>query len=98
MTVGVRVAKANIYGAHLDIITGDWSSYHNACRLKMAVGAAPPAVFRFSKVTINEHTILLTDHDADSGLLLEKTTADYLDITPAFEWTGPRKSAINCLW
>ncbi|GAI84937.1 unnamed protein product, partial [marine sediment metagenome] len=37
--------------------------------------------------------VLLTDHDVDSGLLLEKTTADYLDITPAFEWTGPAKTA-----
>ncbi|HUV52312.1 MAG TPA: hypothetical protein VMW64_04470 [Dehalococcoidia bacterium] len=61
--------------------------------MKVAVGERPPAVFRFSDVTIDENDIALTDHDADSGLLLEKTTADYLDITPAFEWTGPSKKA-----
>ncbi|GAJ17769.1 unnamed protein product, partial [marine sediment metagenome] len=60
--------------------------------MKIAVGEKPPAVFRFSGVTIDEHDIPLTDHDVDSGLLLEKTTADYLDITPAFEWTGPGKT------
>lgn len=58
----------------------------------IAVGERPPAVFRFSGITIDEHDVPLTDHDADSGLLLEKTTADYLDITPAFEWTGPSKT------
>lgn len=61
--------------------------------MKIAVGERPPAVFRFSGVKIDEHDVPLTDHDADSGLLLEKTTADYLDITPAFEWTGPSKAA-----
>lgn len=61
--------------------------------MKVAVGERPPAVFRFSGVTIDGHDVPLTDHDADSGLLLEKTTADYLDITPAFEWTGPSKMA-----
>jgi len=60
--------------------------------MKVAVGERPPAVFRFSGVMIDENDIALTDHDADSGLLLEKTTADYLDITPAFEWTGPSKT------
>ena len=60
--------------------------------MKVAIGERPPAVFRFSGVTIDEHDIPLTDKDADSGLLLEKTTADYLDITPAFEWTGPSKT------
>lgn len=59
--------------------------------MKIAVGERPPAVFRFSGVTIDGHDIPLTDHDVDSGLLLEKTTADYLDITPAFEWIGPSK-------
>ena len=52
------------------------------------------AVFRFSSVIIDGHEVLLTNHDADSGLLLEKTTADYLDITPAFEWTGPEKAVV----
>lgn len=61
--------------------------------MKVAVGAKPPAAFRFSSITIDGHTIPLTNHDADSGLLLEKTTADYLDIIPAFEWTGPAKTA-----
>jgi len=60
--------------------------------MRIAIGERPPAVFRFSGVTIDEHDIPLTDKDADSGLLLEKTTADYLDITPAFEWTGPSKT------
>lgn len=62
--------------------------------MKVAVGAKPPAVFRFSSVIIDGHTIILPNHDIDSGLLLEKTTADYLDITPAFEWTGPEKVAV----
>jgi len=61
--------------------------------MKVAVGERPPAVFRFSKVTIDGNEVLLADHDIDSGLLLEKTTADYLDITPAFEWAGPAKAA-----
>ncbi|MBA7716263.1 hypothetical protein ES703_125332 [subsurface metagenome] len=52
------------------------------------------AVFRFSSVIIDGHEIPLTNHDADSGLLLDKTTADYLDITPAFEWTGPEKAVV----
>ncbi|GAI59738.1 unnamed protein product, partial [marine sediment metagenome] len=60
--------------------------------MKVAVGEGPPAAFRFSKVTIDGNEVLLTDHDVDSGLLLEKTTADYLDITPAFEWTGSAKT------
>jgi len=62
--------------------------------MKVSVGAAPPAVFRFSKVTIDGREVLLTDHNVDSGLLLEKTTTDYLDITLAFQWTGPRKEAV----
>jgi len=49
--------------------------------------------FRFSSIIIDGNEVRLTDHDADSGLLLEKTTADYLDITPAFEWQGPAKTA-----
>ncbi|GAI64721.1 unnamed protein product, partial [marine sediment metagenome] len=60
--------------------------------MEVAVGEKPPAAFRFSRVTIDGNEVLLTDHDVDSGLLLEKTTADYLDITPAFEWTGPAKT------
>ncbi|MBU1067178.1 hypothetical protein KKE60_05295 [Patescibacteria group bacterium] len=60
---------------------------------KVAVGKRPPAAFRFSALTIDGHEVLLTDHDADPRLLLEKTTADYLDVTPAFEWTGPSKAA-----
>ncbi len=61
--------------------------------MKVVVGERPPAVFRFSKVTIDGNEVLLADHDIDSGLLLEKTIADYLDITPAFEWIGPAKAA-----
>jgi len=55
---------------------------------------APPAAFRFSGVTIDGNYVPLTDHHTDSGLLLAKTTADYLDILPAFEWTGPRKDVV----
>lgn len=52
-----------------------------------------PTGFKFSAITIDGHVVTLTNHDADSGLLLQKTTADYLSITPAWEWTGPSKSA-----
>ncbi|MBA7701211.1 hypothetical protein ES703_109944 [subsurface metagenome] len=61
--------------------------------MKVAVGEKPAAVFRFAGVTLDGNEVSLTDHDADSGLLLDKTTADYLDITPAFEWLGPTKTA-----
>jgi len=61
--------------------------------MKVSVGEKPPAAFRFSGVNIDGYEILLVDKDADSGLLLEKTTADYLDIIPAFEWIGPSKIA-----
>ena len=61
--------------------------------MEVSVGAGPPAVFRFSGVTIDGHEVLLIDKDADSGLLLEKTTADFLDIMVAFEWVGPSKAA-----
>jgi len=54
---------------------------------------APVVNFRFSAVDIDGNTVELTDHDADSGLLLTKTTADRLEVVPAFEWQGPRKSA-----
>lgn len=61
--------------------------------MEVAVGEKPPAVFRFSGVTIDGNSVALTDHDADSGLLIQKTTADYLEVIPAFEWVGPKKSA-----
>jgi len=61
--------------------------------MKVAVKKAE-AVFRFSSVILDGNEVLLTNHDADSGLLLNKTTADYLDINPAFEWTGPEKAVV----
>ena len=61
--------------------------------MEVAVGEKPPAVFRFSGVTIDGNSVALTDHDADSGLLIQKTTADFLEVIPAFEWVGPKKSA-----
>lgn len=53
----------------------------------------PPKAFRFSRITIDGHAVELTDRDADPGLLLEKTTADHLEIVPAWEWTGPETEA-----
>lgn len=61
--------------------------------MKVSVGQKPPAVFRFSGVTIDGNAVPLTNHDADSGLLLEKTTADHLELNASFEWVGPRTEA-----
>ncbi len=61
--------------------------------MEVAVGEKPPAVFRFSGVNIDGNSVPLTNHDTDSGLLIQKTTADSLEIVPAFEWVGPKKSA-----
>jgi len=61
--------------------------------MKIDVGSKPPAVFRFAGIRIDGNDISLGDHDVDSGLLLDKKTTDSLDIVPAFEWTGPSKSA-----
>lgn len=62
--------------------------------MKVAVGKEVPAAFRFSTVNIDGNAIPLSNKDADSGLLLEKTTADFLDIITAFEWTGPQKDIV----
>jgi len=67
-----------------DYITQVWNVYATK---------APVVNFRFSAVDIDGNTVQLTDHDADSDLLLPKTTADRLEIVPAFEWQGPRKAA-----
>ncbi|MBA7654140.1 hypothetical protein ES703_62015 [subsurface metagenome] len=61
--------------------------------MEVSVGEKPPAVFRFSGVNIDGNSIPLTDHDIDSGLLIQKKTSDFLDIIPSFEWVGPGKSA-----
>lgn len=61
--------------------------------MEVSVGQRPPAVFRFSKVTIDGNQINLTDHDADSGLLISKEVTDNLSIIPSYEWVGPGKSA-----
>ena len=60
--------------------------------MAVSVGQAPPAVFRFSEVAIDGHSVHLGDHDADSQLLLQKQTSDYLEVLPSFEWVGPRKT------
>jgi len=72
---------------------GVWPVIGKSDVMKVAVGEKPPAVFRFSGVNIDGHDIPLTDHDTDSGLLLDKKTSDYLEITPSYEWVGPSKSA-----
>jgi len=72
---------------------GIWPVIGKSDVMKVAVGEKPPAVFRFSGVTIDGHDIPLTDHDTDSGLLLDKKTTDYLEIIPSYEWVGPSKSA-----
>ncbi|MBA7610073.1 hypothetical protein ES703_17278 [subsurface metagenome] len=61
--------------------------------MEVSVGEKPPAVFRFAGATIDGNSIPLTDHDVDSGLLIQKKTTDFLEIIPAFEWVGPKKSA-----
>jgi hypothetical protein len=61
--------------------------------MKVAVGQKPPAVFRFAGVTIDGNKITLTDHDADSGLLIQKKVTDTLKIIPSYEWVGAKKTA-----
>jgi len=61
--------------------------------MKVAVGQKPPAVFRFAVVTIDGNKVPLGNHDADSGLLIQKKVTDTLEIIPSFEWVGPRKTA-----
>ena len=67
-----------------DYITQVWNVYATK---------APVVSFRFSAINIDGHSVPLGNHDADSGLLLSKATADSLSITPAFEWQGSKKSA-----
>jgi len=61
--------------------------------MKVAVGQKPPAVFRFAGVTIDGNKVTLTDHDADSGLLIQKKVTDTLEIIPSYEWVGASKTA-----
>jgi len=61
--------------------------------MKVSVGQKPPAIFRFAGVTIDGSNITLTDHDADSGLLIQKKVTDTLEIIPSFEWVGASKTA-----
>jgi hypothetical protein len=68
-----------------DYITRIWNVYATK---------APVTSFRFSSIDIDGNTVSLADHDADSQLLLSKTTADRLEVTPAFEWQGATKTAI----
>ena len=60
-------------------------------KMEIEVEEPPPPAFRFASATIDGQMIALVDHDADSALLMRKSTADYLEIMPAFEWTGVRK-------
>jgi archaellum component FlaF (FlaF/FlaG flagellin family) len=62
--------------------------------MKVAVGQKPPAVFRFSGVSIDGNKVTLSNHDADSNLLIQKKTSDSIEITPSYEWVGPKKSAV----
>jgi len=61
--------------------------------MKVSVGQKPPAVFRFAGVTIDGNKVPLGNHDADSGLLIQKKVTDTLEIIPSFEWVGPGKTA-----
>jgi len=61
--------------------------------MMVSVGQKPPAVFRFSGVTIDGNKVPLGNHDADSKLLIQKKTTDSLEIIPSFEWVGPSKTA-----
>jgi len=67
-----------------DYITQVWNVYATK---------APVVKFRFSAIIIDGRNVFLADHDADSGLLLAKNTADSLSVTPAFEWQGAKKAA-----
>jgi len=72
---------------------GVWPTVGESDVMKVAVGQRPPAVFRFAGVTIDGNKVTLTDHDADSGLLIWKKVTDTLEIIPSFEWVGPSKTA-----
>ena len=61
--------------------------------MKVAVGQKPPAVFRFSGVTIDGNKVPLGNHDADSKLLIQKKVTDTLEIIPSYEWVGASKTA-----
>jgi hypothetical protein len=72
---------------------GVWPTLGESDVMKVAVGQKPPAVFRFAGVTIDGNKITLTDHDADSGLLIQKKVTDTLKIIPSYEWVGAKKTA-----
>lgn len=50
--------------------------------------------FKFSAIIIDDNEVKTTDHDADSKLMLEKSTSDYLTIQPQFQWQGPERDAV----
>jgi hypothetical protein len=72
---------------------GVWPTVGESDVMKVSVGQKPPAVFRFAGVTIDGNKITLTDHDADSGLLIQKKVTDTLKIIPSYEWVGAKKTA-----
>ena len=72
---------------------GVWPTVGESDVMKVSVGQKPPAVFRFAGVTIDGNKVTLTDHDADSGLLIQKKVTDTLEIIPSYEWVGAKKTA-----
>ncbi len=72
---------------------GVWPTVSESDVMKVSVGQKPPAVFRFSGVTIDGNKVPLSNHDADSKLLIQKKVTDTLEIIPSFEWVGPSKTA-----
>lgn len=88
------ISPGSEYGLYVKImgITGGDIFTEYLANVITIIGV-PPAAFRFAAVIINGSEVTLTDHDVDSGLMLPKTTTDYLDINPHFEWQGPAKSA-----
>jgi hypothetical protein len=68
-----------------DYITHIWNVYRTESPVEEA--------FRFSDITIDGHQVTLSDHDADSNLLLQKTTSDHLDILCGFQWVGTQRTA-----
>lgn len=74
-------------------VVGVWPSVGESDIMRISVGQKPPAVFRFSGVTIDGNKVVLDNKNADSKLLMKKSTTDTLEIIPSYEWVGPGKEA-----
>lgn len=72
---------------------GVWPTLNESDVMKVSVGQKPPAVFRFAEVAIDGNQVPLGNHDADSGLLIQKKVTDTLKIIPSYEWVGTSKTA-----